>query len=726
MIVSLIGFDPTVSELSALELFFSAVIAGTAVYIRHERHTPVGRYLLLMLIGACGYTFSSGAHVFITHPTVAHIIHNGTYAFGALLTAAGTLMIISFTNRDGLQHRWIVWLLLGLVLVDTLAAVTDPWVGAIIREPIFIEGGAMVRTAEHTGTYFSIRNSVLYVLALISLLLVIIEMSDAEGIYQQQLLLIATGQAFLITMFLVQLIVPNVPGFDLASVGLFGGTLIIVVAVRRWKFGKLLPIAHKTLMDSMDDAVIVLSPDNRIVNINPAASELFGLQQSVVGEPLLECLPVEAAEAAPFITEGSGEVRFERHQTQRVYSYQVSPATVQAMQRGRAIIFRDVTVQKEQEDMLREARDRAQSERDVKELVTRLLLMSSTRHTVAETACQLLVETYNCDGASVMWTGSGQELTSVSRGDLSQVETDVIEPLAARVIESGEPETVELNDDDTAATVSQDRRITSVQATPIKHEQLTTGALCVTSAGRPSELATQMTQQIATALGFKRTVDDQRAALIADNVEEITVQIDANHFLSEITADRSLSVDIVETYQTGDDIVYMMQAESGIEDLKTSLRNHDRVAAVTEASAAPVVLSVRVQGITVSTVLAEFGGITRSIKAEAGSVTVTAEFAPGTDVRAALNAVSDEWATARMTKRQQQPTALDTHSPADSLTPRQTDVLRAATRLGFFERPQRARAEDVAEALGVSRSTALQHIRRGELKIFEELFLEKP
>lgn len=724
--VPLSTFTPAVAELSALELLFSGVTAGTAVYVQRNRHTPVERYLLLMLIGATGYMFASGAHVFVGRPTVAHIVHNGTYAFGTVLTAAGTLMIITFTDRKGLQRRWFVWLLCGFVFIDILAAVTDPWFGLIIRELTFVEGGAIVRTAEHTGAYFWVRNIVLYILAALSLLLLLVELSDADGIYRRQLSLVAAGQTFVIAMFLVQILVPNVPGFDFASVGLFGGTLIIVVAVRRWQFGQVLPVAHKTLVDSMDDAVIVLGPDNRVVSINPQGSELFGLQRSSIGEPLGECLPAEEANAAPFTDGGSGEISFEKDQTRQVYSYQVSPAASQGMQIGRVITFRDITEQREREMLLRETTNQAQSERDGKELVTELLLASSSRHVVAETACQLLVETYEYEAAWVIWVEPEVEpIVASARGDVDQLETDVAEPLAVRVIESGESETVESDENGEFAGVLRDRQVASVEATPITYERLITGVLCVVSTDAPLETTAQITRQIATALGFKRSVDDQRIALFADIVEEVTIRIDTDHFLGTVTAGRAIPVEVVETYHTAGDVMYIIRSESDLGSLKSSLREHEHVANVTAVSTDPVLLAVHVQAMTVSSVLADFGGVTRLIRGEAGSVTITVEFAPQTDIRAALDAVSDSWPTARLTKRQQQATVPDAFSPSDSLTQRQEDALQAAALLGFFSRPQRARAEDVAEALGVSQSTALQHIRRAEEKIFENMFSDE-
>lgn len=717
---------PTVPALSALELLFGGVIAGTAVYVRNTRHTPVGRYLLVMLVGASGYTLASGAHVFVSHPTAAHLIHNGTYAFGAVLTAAGTLMIVALTDREGLRRRWVVWLLCVFVLVDIVAAVTDPWFGVIIREPTFLEGGAIVRTAEHTGVYFWVRNSCLFTLAGLSLVLILVSLSDADGIYRRQLSLVAAGQAFVIAMFLVQAVVPNVPGFDVASIGLFGGTVTIAFATRQWEFGQLLPIANKTLIESLTDAVIVLNPDGRVVSINQQGSELLGIRQSSVGEPLADCLSAEAAGAAPFVDDGPGEVTFENNQTRRVYSYHVSAVTSQGMQTGRIIAFREITEQKHQQRLLREARDRAQSERDAKSLVTELLLSSASRRTLAETACGLLVETYQYEAAWVIWAEPDCEpIRASARTDADSLETGVAEPLAARVTESGESETVEAGDDDTIADVLRAQQAAAVRATSITYGRVTTGVVCVVSADEPTEAITRRSSQIATVLGFKRSVDDHRTALVADSVDEVTVRIDTDHFLGTVTADRSTPVEVVETYSIGETVVYMIRSESDVEGVVLSLREHDHVVSVTEVSADPVLLATRVQAPTVASVFAEFGGVTRSIRAEAGSVEITAEFAPRTDVRAALEAVSEDWPTVHMTKRQKRGAAPGSFSPVASLTQRQETALRAATLLGFFDRPQRARAEDVAETLGVSRSTALQHIRRAEDKIFEDLFSDE-
>jgi PAS domain S-box-containing protein len=57
----------------------------------------------------------------------------------------------------------------------------------------------------------------------------------------------------------------------------------------------------------------------------------------------------------------------------------------------------------------------------------------------------------------------------------------------------------------------------------------------------------------------------------------------------------------------------------------------------------------------------------------------------------------------------------------DELTPRQREVLEAAYRAGYFSWPRESSAEEVAEALGIARSTVHAHLRKSELNILSEL-----
>ena len=89
------------------------------------------------------------------------------------------------------------------------------------------------------------------------------------------------------------------------------------------------------------------------------------------------------------------------------------------------------------------------------------------------------------------------------------------------------------------------------------------------------------------------------------------------------------------------------------------------------------------------------------------------------DVLADLRAV---WPDASLrSKRTHTPDVAPPPTVGD-FSDRQAEVLAVATRMGFFERPQRATGAEVAEVVGVSRTTVMKHLRAAEHELFSALF----
>jgi hypothetical protein len=65
---------------------------------------------------------------------------------------------------------------------------------------------------------------------------------------------------------------------------------------------------------------------------------------------------------------------------------------------------------------------------------------------------------------------------------------------------------------------------------------------------------------------------------------------------------------------------------------------------------------------------------------------------------------------------------LDLHGLADELTNRQREVLTAAVEMGYYEAGRDTSIADVGERVGISRTTAWEHLNRAERKVMAEVY----
>lgn len=128
--------------------------------------------------------------------------------------------------------------------------------------------------------------------------------------------------------------------------------------------------------------------------------------------------------------------------------------------------------------------------------------------------------------------------------------------------------------------------------------------------------------------------------------------------------------------------------------------------------------------------LAERGGLPRQENHTGEATSVVADVPPGSDARIVVADFLEEQPDAELVAKSNRstftpPERLELRNLIDeTLTARQRQVLGLAYRRGYFDSPRRSTGEDLADALDISPSTFLEHLRTAERKLLSILFGE--
>src|SRR5512132_1135967 len=196
----------------------------------------------------------------------------------------------------------------------------------------------------------------------------VVTLSRMSGLYRRQSVLLV--MAILLPIMLNLLFNLRVGPFrqvDLTPFAFVLTTAVLVWGVYQLSLLDLRPVARSQIFRTISDPVLVLDPDGRVLDANPAAGRLVGRPPAeIVGQPVTRLLPTWSATVTEAVAagvdqaspEGSGEPRgapVSREVTRdgRIYDLAISALPDRQRQSGgHLVVARDVTERRQVEERL--------------------------------------------------------------------------------------------------------------------------------------------------------------------------------------------------------------------------------------------------------------------------------------------------------------------------------------------------------------------------------------
>lgn len=219
--------------------------------------------------------------------------HEVKYVPIAAVPIAFLYLIAEYTNRKKLIDKRTLMLLSIIPIITFIIMLTNEYHGLFRQQISFVKVNNVDVIVTQNGKWFWVNTGYVYLLIFKGLLLLLLEYIYLPKLYRKQarIIIVATlipwiYNALYLARLQYLIFVDVTPlAFSLTGLLAFWGLF-------RYKFLDLVPIAKELVFDSIEDMVIVLDNQMRIVDINLSAKKTFGIDSiKIIGMTLSDAMP---------------------------------------------------------------------------------------------------------------------------------------------------------------------------------------------------------------------------------------------------------------------------------------------------------------------------------------------------------------------------------------------------------------------------------------------------
>ena len=338
-------------------------------YVRSQRPKPGAVGLLVTISGLALWALATAA-VYATESYGLRLAAMSVFLLGTSGAGIGYFLIATeYTGAVDLSRRLLAVLAVPAVAMQTLVW-TEPFHGAVWA------GGLPGPSGTATfGLPYYLHVVVTVGFAAAGLALIAREALGGRGVRRTQSLALVGAGLPPVALALFSVFVVTDLGVTIAPFGFVISVYLYAWALFRADVLEVAPVGRHRAVEEMDDAVVTLDAEGRVVDSNPAARQLSGVEGAGTGHPAAEFFAEMPAVADRLAADATGELTRTVDDRERHYHLDSSWITDATGRRaGRLVVLRDVTELKR--------RERTLAEREQELDLLRQVLSRALRHNI--------------------------------------------------------------------------------------------------------------------------------------------------------------------------------------------------------------------------------------------------------------------------------------------------------------------------------------------------------
>jgi len=341
----------------AIPLFIGVIpVTAIALSMWQHRKNPAARYLFLFTIASASFMLTYGLELVSSTLPLMLTWLKLEYVSSVTIPVFWLLFNLAYSGYDSWLTKRNIVLLFVIPALHLLAVWTNEYHGLNWQTVSTDTVGSLVLFHRTYGLMFYLGTSYLYLIAVLATIIMIMWLRRAPNLYRSQIAsLIFANFVFAASHIL------TISGLTIFDITPFGSGLACIPLAWSLFHDRLLdimPAARGAIIKGMSDAIIVLDQRNRLVDINPAAAALIGVDpDAVLGKPVDNVITQspELVERYRNVHEAQGELVFGSGDEKQFFDLRISPLYDRNQQlTGRIVVLRDVTRSKRAEATIRQ------------------------------------------------------------------------------------------------------------------------------------------------------------------------------------------------------------------------------------------------------------------------------------------------------------------------------------------------------------------------------------
>jgi PAS domain S-box-containing protein len=347
-------------NLYVLSLLVAGLVSGVVAAIAWRRRSvTAGRELALLMLAAAVWSLAQCVEASVTTHLGKISWSTVSYLGSQTIPVLFLLVVLRYTGQDHWLNSRRIAMLLVLPGLSILMAATNGLHGLVWPQVTLVDTHLGIAAIYQHGIWFWTQTLYSYALVLIGLTLLFRAFRRTPSVYSWQAKLLFFAALVPLAGHIVYAFGPaEVAYADITPIAFSVTGVLITTALLRYRLLDLRPLASKVLYAGIQDAILAVDTDDRIVDMNPAAARIVGeAADRAVGQPVSQLYPVLPGLRECLAQNGEEtprEVSIVNSGTSAYYDLRVWPLRdLSDHMLGRLITLHDVTDFKMSQDELR-------------------------------------------------------------------------------------------------------------------------------------------------------------------------------------------------------------------------------------------------------------------------------------------------------------------------------------------------------------------------------------